>query len=364
MTKKDRLERFERAAFPDQFFEEAKKEFREFYLAQQDTLQAAEKAFRNLVVLLLRNREFPEPKVSSRVKDRAESVGKFDRKYRDGVEASGETYSIASFITDLIGLRVTCIYESDIERVAEVLKDEFSLIEETDKSRELEETVSSFGYKGLHLDLKLNNARRSLPEYSRFGDQRFEVQIRSIVQDAWSEVDHRLKYKRQTPPNLQRRIANLAALFELADREFESIRDLSNELESQAKSDSTKVDEANSTLDLFGFLRVSNEYFPEFSPFGDSLDILLENIHDASDSITIANFRSALQDNLPKVRQYMGYLSSLGHSMTPYTQIRHCLYLHRPQVFEDMIFVGHRKNFDRWLEYGTVHPNEVKKRRQ
>ena len=84
--------------------------------------------------------------------------------------------------------------------------------------REIEETESEFGYKGLHLDLKLDDERKILPEYVGFGDQQFEVQIRTIVQDAWSEVDHKLKYKKEIPSDIKRRIYRLAALFELADQ--------------------------------------------------------------------------------------------------------------------------------------------------
>ena len=72
----------------------------------------------------------------------------------------------------------------------------------------------------------------------RLADYRFEVQIRTIVQDAWSEVDHKLKYKKQIPAFLQRRINRFAAIFELADQEFEAIRDITYQLEQDAKSKS------------------------------------------------------------------------------------------------------------------------------
>ena len=61
-------------------------------------------------------------------------------------------------------------------------------------------------------------------EYQRYSNLRFEVQIRTIIQDAWSVLDHKIKYKKSIPLNMKRRINTLAALFELADREFFSIR--------------------------------------------------------------------------------------------------------------------------------------------
>ena len=54
MPNKEATEAFARSIFPDQVFEDAKKEFREFYVGESDALEAAEKAFRNLVNLLLK----------------------------------------------------------------------------------------------------------------------------------------------------------------------------------------------------------------------------------------------------------------------------------------------------------------------
>lgn len=359
MTKKDRLAEFERRAFPSTYFDTAKKHFRDYYLDEARNLEAAEKAFRNLVVLLTKSDEFLEPKVVSRLKDRSEAVRKFDRKYRDKLESDGVEYEIKDYITDLIGVRVICIYESDIERVADALRNQFEVIEETDKSKEIEETVSSFGYKGLHLDLRLQGQRGKLPEYKAFADQRFEVQIRSIVQDAWSELDHRLKYKRQTPPNLQRRIATLAALFEMADREFEQVKSLSEKFELEATDKSKVVDEENTRFDLFGFIRVTSDFFDNYSFAGEPLERLIDDIVRSSSNLSVSDFRAALNQKLPQVQEYAGYLETQGHGMTPYTQIRHSLYSWNSSVFEGMIFVGHRKNFDRWIKYGTVHPSEV-----
>lgn len=363
MGRKENIEEFSRMAFPEKYFEIAKTEFRDYYLGQTDTLVAAEKAFRNLILLLLKGLDFPEPKVSSRLKERSECIRKFERKYRDRFEQIGTEYSINDHITDLIGVRVICIYESDIEQVAQVLKKHFEVIDITNKTKEIEDTINTFGYKGLHLDLRLSQTRRNLPEYERFADLTFECQVRSIVQDAWSEVDHKLKYKRQTPLEIQRRISNLAALFEMADREFDSIKVLSQQLEAAAVDESTKIDEENTQLELIGFLRVANEHYPNFSLGGESLDGLLADIQSASSTISIAEFRKALSHNLPTVRNYMQYMQTLGHSMAPYTQVRHALYKHNANLFEHMVFQNHRKNFDRWLEYGTVHPAEIKQKK-
>jgi GTP pyrophosphokinase len=116
------------------------------------------------------------------------------------------------------------LYESNIATAVETLKSGFEVVDITDKTRELEDNEDRFGYKGLHLDLRLNAKRKALPEYQKLSEYQFEVQVRTIVQDAWSEIDHKLKHKKGLPSGLKRRVYNLAGLFELADREFDSIR--------------------------------------------------------------------------------------------------------------------------------------------
>jgi hypothetical protein len=59
--------------------------------------------------------------------------------------------------------------------------------------------------------------------------QQFEVQIRTVLQHAWAEFEHDIRYKGTIPdahaPDLDRRLTLAAGLLELADREFSTIRD-------------------------------------------------------------------------------------------------------------------------------------------
>lgn len=356
-SKAEKIAAWTRQAMPDDYFKKAQVEFREFYYSNLEIFHAAEETFRNLVTLLLTDKDFPAPKVTSRLKDRNECIRKFDTKYRLDCEHQNEEYKISDHITDIIGIRVICIYESDIDKVASVLCDQFTLIEKTDKIKIIEKSDREFGYKGIHLDLCLDRSRQKLPEHKAFSGQRFEVQIRTIVQDAWSEIDHRLKYKKDIPQELRRRIHRLAALFELADQEFESVKDQSNQLMEAAKS--IDYDEAGSVLDPFGFTRVADSVFPKFVFGGENLDDLLGSIKEANPEISVKEFREALEGHISKIKEYKEYLSSIGTNMGPYTQIRHCMYFSNPNLYGGLIFSGHRKNVDRWLKHGTVFPHEM-----
>jgi len=53
-----------------------------------------------------------------------------------------------------------------------------------------------------------------------------EIQVRTVLQDAWAIIDHHLIYKRESdiPTKLQRKLNGLAGLFETADNQFDNIR--------------------------------------------------------------------------------------------------------------------------------------------
>jgi|SRR4028118_1022943 Uncharacterized protein conserved in bacteria len=240
-------------------FEKEAQLFREFYADNIRLLTAAEEAFRTLVVSLLRSASVEEPTVLSRIKDREEAIRKFQRKYQAKLEKNKETYEIREYITDLIGLRVICLYEPDVRSIETLIGDNFMVVNTTDKIAAIESSEDSFGYKGLHLDLRLHPRRADLPEFSLFRELQFELQIRTIIQDAWSVLDHKIKYKKSIPAAIKRRVNTLAALFELADHEFLAIRDLSEAEQSSRVTEKGKaVSSALSrVIDVFDFMSLA-----------------------------------------------------------------------------------------------------------
>ena len=189
-------------------FEAEKNNFREFYNEKHETLEAAKNAFIAIINSILAD-DYAISAVTGRIKDREESIKKFAIKYQSVLEENKEDYEIKDHITDLIGIRVVSLYESDVEKIKDVLAEEFEIIEITDKIKDIESKESYFGYKGLHVDLKLKDPRNTMREYSRYSEFRFEIQIRIIIQDAWSVLDHKIKYKKSIPLPLKRRINTL-----------------------------------------------------------------------------------------------------------------------------------------------------------
>ncbi len=197
------------------------------------------------------------------------------------------------------------------------------------------------------MDLKLNNDRKKLSEYSRISKLQFEVQIRSIVQDAWSEVDHKLKYKKSLSDDLQRKIVVLASLFELADREFDSIRVAAiNEFEERIVAEQNQHKAVINVFNLLSFLKVKFEdfQFEDYKLEGFVEEILTMKI------ITIGDFIKAYEAHYENVTKYKEYREDLhGDRINPYTFLRHILYLNNARLFNQILFDMQRENFSKWL---------------
>ena len=133
----------------------------------------------------------PGCKLDWRIKDPHESLRKFSRKYRAALEESGTPYEIRHYLSDLIGVRVVCLYEDELEKVATMVRAHFEVIDMTDKVSAVESTEASFGYKGLHLDLR--PAQEQGSEALMDANCAFELQIRTVIQDSWAVLDHKIK---------------------------------------------------------------------------------------------------------------------------------------------------------------------------
>jgi putative GTP pyrophosphokinase len=81
-----------------------------------------------------------------------------------------------------------------------------------------------FGYLSVHYVASLSPSRLALPEYKQYGSIKAEIQVRSILQHAWAEIERGLGYRNQTMPGrVRRRFSMVAGLLEMADKEFRDI---------------------------------------------------------------------------------------------------------------------------------------------
>lgn len=300
-------------------------------------------------------------KIEGRVKDRDECLRKFARKYRAALEESGAPYLIWEHITDLIGVRVVCLYEDELPKVARIVREYFDVIDVTDKTSAMQGTESAFGYKGLHLDLRLKPSKalaQPLPEHA---GAPFELQVRTIIQDAWSVLDHRIKYKKSIPPELKRRINVLSALFELADREFRQIRDATEAELRRAGEESDEAETAPAAspatqLNAFSFLRIAQHFFPEHEFDPVRVDQFVDEIHGWAPALTRAQFNGLMRETVGTVKRYRQHYERVNPqgSFNAFTMVRHCLYLKDRTVFRRALRNSARDAFETWLQAETL----------
>src|SRR5262249_19087167 len=94
-----------------------------------------------------------------------------------------------------------------------------------------------FGYQSVHYLVRIRSERAELAEYQRFAGFIAEIQVRTILQHAWAEIEHDIQYKSTSaiPSEIRRRFMQLAGLLEIADREFQAIQGANQDLEHHAK---------------------------------------------------------------------------------------------------------------------------------
>ncbi|HEY0083643.1 MAG TPA: hypothetical protein VGB61_12695, partial [Pyrinomonadaceae bacterium] len=127
-------------------------------------------------------------------------------------------------VTDLAGVRLVFLYRSDRPTIEKIIESDFDVVEKIDKVEAQE--ADRFGYGALHylvrLGRKLSGAR-----YEDLKGMICEIQVRTVLQDAWAIIDHHLSYKQESdvPKFLRRKLNSLSGLFETADDQFDRVRD-------------------------------------------------------------------------------------------------------------------------------------------
>lgn len=225
-------------------------------------------------------------------------------------------------ITDFAGVRVVFLYLSDREAIEQIIEAEFSKIEKIDKVDEQEN--DRFGYAALHYLVELG-AQPSGARYDTLKHLTCEIQVRTILQDAWAVIDHRLVYKRESdmPKDVRRGINALSATFEMADKQFDVLRTQQQEYVRKAEERTLRND-LEQQLDvhtLEAYLRerfLDRAFLPEGFDFSHLLFLLRE-----SGLNTLKALNSFLDSQEPVVRSIESSNGSMR--MNVYNLLRYSL---------------------------------------
>jgi len=152
---------------------------------------------------------------------------KYTRNLKDPAAFQGQ------MVTDLLGIRIICPLLEDIDTVENILKQTFEVLEVERKGKG--QTLKEFGYESIHLLVRIPEKLRKEAEQDRECTIA-EIQIRTILQDAWAELEHELIYKAEFTAfdyPLKRKLAAVNATLSLADIIFQEIRGFQRQLNTQ-----------------------------------------------------------------------------------------------------------------------------------
>jgi ppGpp synthetase/RelA/SpoT-type nucleotidyltranferase len=225
--------------------------------------------------------------------------------------------------TDLAGCRILCLFLSQVEDIKKIIEEEFDVIEVTDKKST--KKFDQFGYLSLHMLVKIPKNRLKFIECEGLENLVCEIQIRTILQEVWAEIEHYLNYKTTKEEKnevLLRKIFSLAGMFEVADSTFEEI---SHEFSAMMKQKDT--DDTVTALHIYKF---SKEHLGLAQEWDKSLE---RKFHQLSSEIKNLNIKrvSELHRILEK------HSESINPHETPVSQIRTALALEYGKKF-DLVF--------------------------
>ncbi|MHB1065215.1 MAG: DUF429 domain-containing protein [Georgenia sp.] len=188
------------------------------------------------------------------VAGRTKSVASFAGKAARTVDGAPVYTDPLNEITDQVGVRVVTYVLEDVQAVVELLADQLNLLADRDMGLETAR-AGRFGYASRHVLVTLADAG---PAVAELVGRTASVQIRTVLQHAWAEFEHDIRYKGTVPdadaPDLDRRFALAAGLIELADREFSAIQDRMQNGMSDAEHDEEAEDPRIGAQELAAFL--------------------------------------------------------------------------------------------------------------
>lgn len=210
----------------------------EEYDEKEELLRQLEKEVKQRLNDVLVARGVSNFHITHRVKDRESLKGKLIRK-------SGKYRSIFD-LTDLVGFRVICYFSDRVDESAAVISESFDIDWNNSCDKRTLIAPEAFGYLSLHYICHL-------PKGCGYSDELceipFEIQLRSMLQHTWAEIEHDLGYKTElaVPREVRRDFARVASLLEVADSYFLMIKnklaDYEVEVDERVRED--KADDMN-----------------------------------------------------------------------------------------------------------------------
>lgn len=232
--------------------------------------------------------------VIGRVKERDSLSDKLQRK----------NYRNLNEVPDIAGTRIVTLFEPDSQRVAELIRDRFVVVDEEEPQDKL--GIDRMGYAAYHFVVTLGSQNYVGPRYEGLRDIPCEIQVRTAIQDAWALVSHNLIYKQKEtiPSQIHRRLNKVSVILELAQDVFELVRESREAYvkEAQEKQNDPKVFH-NLPVDSDTVIAYTRSLFPDI-PISEKIHGLLMRDLDLTIYRVIGDLDKVVRKNLPAIQIY------------------------------------------------------------
>ena len=155
----------------------------------------------------------PIEHIKTRIKT-PESIVKKLRRY--GHETSIE--NMVRYINDIAGVRLICSFTSDIYRLAEMIGNQSDL--KVLSIKDYIKNPKKSGYRSYHMLV-------TVPVFLSdvVVDTKVEIQIRTVAQDFWATLEHKMHYKfeGEGPDYISRELRECAGFVTLLDEKMEQL---------------------------------------------------------------------------------------------------------------------------------------------
>ena len=95
----------------------------------------------------------------------------------------------------MAGVRIIAYFPSDVDKIVPLIEKEFNIESKHSMDKRLSSDPAIFGFASVHFVVEFRHEILKLPEYAPFGKMKCEIQVRTVLQHAWAEIEHNIVYK-------------------------------------------------------------------------------------------------------------------------------------------------------------------------
>lgn len=154
----------------------------------------------------------PIEHIKTRIKDSDSIINKL---YNDNHEFTLE--NVEKYVNDIVGVRIICAFKSDIYDLIKILRNSKFL--RIIKEKDFLDNPKVSGYRSYHLIVEV-----PVELINGVTEVKAEIQIRTMAEDLWASLDHKIRYKNsECSDTIRARLASISEELDKIDNELNEL---------------------------------------------------------------------------------------------------------------------------------------------